>query len=154
MAKTKKKSVASQSLRETAKARLAGQKPRQAAKPNPVPPVATDANVVAPLANDANVSTPEAKPGKAAKANPMEKASRKMSALDAAARVLQEMGGAMNCQALIALMAAKGLWTSPGGKTPASTLAAAMQREITTKGDQSRFHKTGRGLFVAAPQSS
>jgi hypothetical protein len=150
MAKSKKKSVASQSLRETAKARLAAQKPRVAPKANPAPPVATAANVGETVAKDANV--PETKPAKAAKAKdqatPTEP--RKLSALDAAARVLEEMGGAMNCAALIALMSAKGLWTSPAGKTPASTLAAAMMREIATKGDTSRFRKTGRGLFAAA----
>jgi hypothetical protein len=118
--------------------------------------VATDANVGETVAKDANAAVLETKPAKNAKikdqATPAEP--RKLSALDAAARVLQEVGGALNCPALIALMAAKGYWTSPTGKTPASTLAAAMQREITTKGDQSRFHKTGRGLYAAAPQPS
>jgi hypothetical protein len=150
MAKSKtKKSIASHSLRESAKARLAAQKPAKATKVPTAPPVATDANVGEPVAKDANV--PETKATKTAKAKdqtPTEP--RKLSALDAAARVLQEMGGAMNCPALIALMSAKGLWSSPAGKTPSATLAAAVMREIATKGDQSRFRKTGRGLFAAA----
>jgi hypothetical protein len=44
---------------------------------------------------------------------------KKLSALDAAAQVLAEAGTAMTCQELIEAMAAKGYWTSPGGKTPA-----------------------------------
>ena len=54
----------------------------------------------------------------------------------------------MNCQEMIAAMAAKGYWTSPAGKTPAATLYAAMTREIKTKGAQARFQKTARGQFV------
>ena len=55
----------------------------------------------------------------------------------------------MNCGAMIEAMAARKLWTSPGGKTPQSTLASAILREITIKGKESRFTKTGRGLFTA-----
>jgi hypothetical protein len=47
---------------------------------------------------------------------------RKLSALDAAAKVLSETGQALSCPELIAAMAAKGYWSSPKGKTPASTL--------------------------------
>ena len=32
----------------------------------------------------------------------------------------------MTCAAMIEAMAAKGYWTSPGGKTPASTLYTAV----------------------------
>ncbi len=46
-------------------------------------------------------------------------------------------------------MAAKGYWKSPGGQTPASTLYAAIAREINTKGQDARFKKTDRGLFAA-----
>jgi hypothetical protein len=46
----------------------------------------------------------------------------KMSALDAAAKVLAEAREPMNCKAMIEAMAAKGLWTSPGGATPWATL--------------------------------
>jgi hypothetical protein len=53
----------------------------------------------------------------------------------------------MTCQELIAAMAAKGYWISPGGKTPQATLYSAMLREITTKGTNSRFQKTDRGKF-------
>ena len=73
---------------------------------------------------------------------------KKLSALDAAAKVLQEAGTQLNCQDLIAAMAAKGYWSSPAGQTPASTLYAALLREIKTKGQQARFQKAARGQFV------
>jgi hypothetical protein len=61
----------------------------------------------------------------------------------------------MNCQELIADMAAKGYWTSPAGKTPEATLYSAMTREAKLKGSQSRFHKSARGQFVyQAPSAS
>jgi DNA ligase D-like protein (predicted ligase) len=73
-----------------------------------------------------------------------------LSAVAAAARVLAESGQAMSCPELIAAMAAKGYWSSPAGKTPASTLYAALLREINTKKDASRFRKTDRGKFTLA----
>jgi hypothetical protein len=50
---------------------------------------------------------------------------------------------------LVAQMEAKGLWKSPGGKTPEATLYAAIIREIAAKGKEARFAKHDRGLFVA-----
>jgi hypothetical protein len=47
-------------------------------------------------------------------------------------------------------MAEKGYWTSPAGKTPAATLYAGLVKEIRTKGEKSRFRKTGPGRFVRA----
>jgi HB1, ASXL, restriction endonuclease HTH domain len=73
---------------------------------------------------------------------------KRLSALDAAAKVLEEMGRAMTCQELIAAMAEKGYWASPGGKTPAATLYSAMLRESTAKGTASRFVKAERGKFT------
>ena len=72
----------------------------------------------------------------------------KLSALDAAAKVLNETGQPMSCKELIETMAAKGYWSSPGGKTPASTLYSGITKEITTKGKESRFKKTDRGRFT------
>jgi hypothetical protein len=40
-------------------------------------------------------------------------------------------------------------WTSPGGKTPGSTLYASIFQEIKSKGKDSRFRKTERGKFAA-----
>lgn len=73
---------------------------------------------------------------------------KRLSVLDAAAKVLAETGQTMTCQELIAAMAEKGYWASPGGKTPQATLYSAMLREITTKGSDSRFVKTERGKFA------
>jgi hypothetical protein len=74
----------------------------------------------------------------------------KLSALDAAAKVLAETGQAMTCRDLIAAMTAQGYWTSPAGKTPQATLYAALAREIQIKKDQARFRKSARGKFVVA----
>ena len=71
----------------------------------------------------------------------------KTSALDAAARVLGEADKPLNCQEMIAAMAAKGYWTSPGGKTPSATLYSAILRELKTKKSEARFRKTERGKF-------
>jgi hypothetical protein len=75
---------------------------------------------------------------------------KRLSAQDAAAKVLGETGQPMTCQEMIAAMAAKDYWTSPGGKTPQATLYSAMLREITTKGTNSRFRKADRGKFALA----
>jgi hypothetical protein len=72
----------------------------------------------------------------------------RLSALDAAARVLEEAGRPMTCPEMIAAMAAKGYWTSPGGKTPAATLFSALLRELHTKPGTSRFVKTEPGKFA------
>jgi HB1, ASXL, restriction endonuclease HTH domain len=91
-----------------------------------------------------------AKPAKTpkTKGRPAATPLQKLSALDAAAKVLGETGRAMTCPELIAAMATKGYWTSPGGKTPASTLYAACLREIQTKGEDARFTETERGKFA------
>ncbi len=73
---------------------------------------------------------------------------KKLSAIDAAAKVLAEAGEPMNCKTLIDAMGTKGYWTSTGGKTPAQTLYSAIIREIATKGKEARFTKSERGLFA------
>ena len=74
---------------------------------------------------------------------------KKMSALDAAAKVLGEKKQPMTTGELIEAMEAKGYWKSPGGRTPAATLYSAIVREINTKGKDARFKKTERGKFAA-----
>jgi vancomycin resistance protein YoaR len=96
----------------------------------------------------ANKPAPK-KPATAKASAPKPAAKKKLSALDAAAQVLTENGGAMNTKELIEAMAAQKLWQSPNGKTPAATLYAAILREITTKGTDSRFKKTEPGKFAA-----
>jgi HB1, ASXL, restriction endonuclease HTH domain len=71
----------------------------------------------------------------------------KLSALDAAAKVLGESGQAMSCAELIAAMAAQGYWRSPKGRTPAGTLYSALLRELQTQGANARFVKAARGQF-------
>ncbi len=84
----------------------------------------------------------------AAKKAPAKPADKKMSAIDAAAKVLAEAKEPLNAKQMIERMAAKGYWKSPAGKTPASTLYAAIIREIQRQGDDSRFQKVDRGLFT------
>jgi HB1, ASXL, restriction endonuclease HTH domain len=113
-----------------------------------LPTPATDVTEGPPEAAAASEPTQtESKPRRQRKAaaEPHEK---KLSALDAAAKVLAETRTPMSCQELIGAMAGKGYWTSPGGKTPAATLYSAMLREIAVKGAQARFTKTGRGHFA------
>jgi hypothetical protein len=55
----------------------------------------------------------------------------------------------MRAVEIVEAMQAKGLWTSPGGKTPEATLCAGIIREIAAKGDKARFKKTDRGMFAA-----
>ena len=74
-----------------------------------------------------------AKPKRQRKA-PAEPKEKKVSALDAAAKVLAEEGRPMTCKELITAMAAKGYWTSPGGQTPDATLYSAILREVTHEG--------------------
>jgi hypothetical protein len=78
---------------------------------------------------------------------------KRLSALDAAAQVLAFSKEPMNTKSLIAEMEKKGLWKSPGGKTPAATLYAAITREIGTKKREARFTKTERGLFTINPKA-
>jgi hypothetical protein len=105
----------------------------------------------------------DGKPARAAKAKggkppsapkppkaPKEKKPKRVSALDAAAQVLVKATKPMRATEMIAEMEAKGLWKSPGGKTPEATLYAAIIREIRDKGVDSRFAKKDRGLFQAA----
>ena len=101
------------------------------------------AGAPAPKVTDAKAT----KPAKAKKAK--EPKAKKVGALDAAAQVLAVSKEPLNCKAMIEAMAKKGLWTSPGGKTPHATLYSAIIREIALKGKESRFVKKDRGQFAA-----
>jgi len=100
------------------------------------PKTAKKAPASKPAARKAKAATGEAKP-------------KKLSAIDAAAQVLAASKQPMNCKELIEAMAAKKLWTSPGGKTPHQTLYSAILREVANKGKDARFKKAERGKFVA-----
>jgi hypothetical protein len=99
---------------------------------------------------DAEAAPLATKPKRQRKA-PAAPKEKKFSALDAAAKVLAEEARPMNCKEMIAAMAAKGYWTSPGGQTPDATLYSAILREVSTKGSNSRFQKTERGKFARTP---
>jgi hypothetical protein len=88
------------------------------------------------------------KKGKSKKTKEVGAEAKKLSAIDAAAKVLAETGQPMGCKEMIEAMAQKGYWSSPGGKTPASTLYSGITKEIATKGKESRFKKTDRGRFA------
>ena len=83
-----------------------------------------------------------------AKASRSKKADGKLSAINAAAKVLGETKKALNCKELVEAMAAKGYWKSPGGQTPDRTLYSAILREINNKGKHARFKKADRGQFA------
>jgi hypothetical protein len=108
--------------------------------------------VAAPAPQAAETPAPRTEPKTSKTRRGLQKAKveKKMSCLDAAAKLLTETGQPMSCQQLIEAIAAKGYWTSPAGKTPQATLYAAIVREIRTKKDQARFRKTEPGRFAPA----
>lgn len=115
-----------------------------AAKKSPKAKITTEAAEKAPKVD----STRSAKKGTSqARGKPSVK---KPSALDSAALVLGEAGQTMTCKEMIDTMAAKGYWTSPGGRTPHATLYSGILKEINLKGADARFKKTGRGKFALA----
>lgn len=93
------------------------------------------------------IAEPERGKAKRAKAAAKPK---KMSGLDAAARVLAESGEPMGVKEIVEVAAEKGYWQSPGGKTPDRTLYAAIVREIAARGAEARFRKAERGKFARA----
>ena len=80
------------------------------------------------------------------------KGEKKVSGLDAAAKVLQESGKEMNVKEILDAILTKGYWKSPEGKTPRATIYSSIIREIAAKGKESRFKKAERGKFVVNKQ--
>src|SRR5258708_1279328 len=101
-------------------------------------------------AKPAHKASKNAKAKKSSAKPAPKKEEKKLSALDAAVRVLAETKQALSCSELIAAMAAQGYWTSPGGKTPQATLSSAIQREIVIKKEQCRFKKAAPGRYAVA----
>lgn len=110
---------------------------------------ATKAEVPAAEVNQEATPSAETKRGKAKRAK-AEAKPKKMSGLDAAAKVLEESGQPMNAKEMIEAVETKGYWKSPGGKTPHATLYSAIIREIKAKGSEARFRKADRGKFAHA----
>ena len=107
--------------------------------------------IAAPAPQASETPAPSAEPRTANRRGLHEaKDPKKMSCLDAAAKLLTETGQSMTCQELIAALAAQGYWTSPAGKTPQASLYAAIVRELRTKKEQARFRKTAPGRFARA----
>jgi hypothetical protein len=92
-------------------------------------------------ANEAEENTPVAAVG--------ETKAKKLSALDAAAKVLAESDVPMTCKELIQAMATAGLWSSPKGRTPENTLYSAVMREVNVKKEEARFRKVSAGHFAS-----
>jgi hypothetical protein len=134
-----------------------GRKAKITAEPQPAqtstPAVETVATPEAqiegePLVQEAATATKPDKPKRSrAKKEPTEK---RMSGLDAAAKVLEESGQPLSAKEMIEAAETKGYWKSPGGKTPHATLYSAIIREIRVKGGEARFRKTDRGRFNRA----
>jgi hypothetical protein len=116
-------------------------------EPAPTAPTTEPVEVLTAPAAAGEATPATAKPKRQRKA-PETSQEKKLSAIDAAAKILGETGQPMTCPEMIGAMAAKGYWTSPGGKTPHGTLYSAIAREIGTKGDQARFSKAGPGRFA------
>ena len=85
-----------------------------------------------------------AKPAKAKSDKP-----KRLSGLDAVAKVLHEAGKPMSAKEMVEEALKRKLWAT-GGKTPEATVYAAIIRDIAARGKESRFRKTGRGQFAAA----
>jgi hypothetical protein len=95
------------------------------------------------MAKKSKSKSPKAKPSAS-------KGEKRVSGLDAAAVVLGAAKKPMRIADIMESIQKRGLWKSPGGKTPGATVNAAIIREIAAKGKESRFRKAGRGLFAAA----
>ena len=91
--------------------------------------------------------TPKAKEKKAKAATPKQPKDG-LSALDAAHKVLVEIGTALTVRQITEIIVEKGYCPNLKGATPHLTISSALQREIA-KDDGSRFYKGGKGLFGA-----
>jgi len=96
---------------------------------------------------DAPESTPKAKGKKAT--TPKQHKGDGLSALDAAHKVLVEIGTALTVRQITDVIIEKGYCPNLKGATPHLTISSAIQREIANKGSESRFYKDGKGLFGA-----
>ena len=73
---------------------------------------------------------------------------RKLSLVNAAAAVLDRSDEPMTVRRMIDAAKEQKLWEPGAGKPPEQTLYSAILREITAKGESSRFVKSARGLFA------
>lgn len=87
-------------------------------------------------------------PSVLASAPEVSRAEKKLSLLDAAARILEQNEIPLNCKEMIAKAVNAGLWTPTAAKTPEQSLYSAIFREINGK-EKPRFRKSAerRGAF-------
>jgi hypothetical protein len=97
---------------------------------------------------DTPEATPKAK-GKKAAATPKQQKGDGLSALDAAHKVLVEIGTALTVRQITEIIIEKRYCPNLKGATPHLTISSAIQREVARKGSESRFYKGGKGLFGA-----
>ncbi len=74
-----------------------------------------------------------------------------MSAINAAQRVLLEIGTPLNVRQIADAIRERGYAPNLNGLTPQATISSCLQREIRNRGVESRFYKAGKGLFAAYP---
>jgi len=136
-------------------ARLAEQRAKSTDGQTPGERVMAQSAGAAARAKKAKTATQNAKPatkrdlptGQAGTGERGAKGAKRISGLDAAAQVLAEASEPLNTKAMVERMLAQGLWRTKGA-TPASTIYAAIIREIAVKGDAARFRKVERGKFT------
>ena len=73
----------------------------------------------------------------------------KSEALDAAEKVLNNAKAPMDAKSIIIEIRKRKLWFTTA-RTPHTTLAAAISRDIKRNGSNSRFQRLGRGLYQLA----
>ncbi len=114
------------------------------AKPAPAP----EALVVASAGSPRPPKVKAAKGAKPKATNPAkEPKAKRMSGLDAVAKVLQDAGKPMSAKDATEKAIERGLWKT-SGKTPEATTYAAIIRDIAARGKESRFKKVDRGMFA------
>ena len=70
-----------------------------------------------------------------------------MSCLDAAERVIREAGKPLHYKKITRAMKEKGYW-NPRGKTPAAvTVSAILRKDVSDRGDRSRFVRVAQGVY-------
>jgi len=93
--------------------------------------------------------TSEANGKKAKATTPKQSKGDGLSALDAAHKVLVEIGTALTVRQITEIIIEKRYCPNLNGATPHLTISSAIQREVARKGNESRFYKGGKGLFGA-----
>jgi hypothetical protein len=117
-----------------------------------------------PNDDDGDTANPKAKQAKAtSNTTPTSKRDKRgrvatddkpMSLINAAAYILAHGNREpMRCKEIVEQAISQNLWQPGKGLTPASTLSAAIMREIKAKGDDSRFRKAERGKFTIATEA-